>query len=947
MSRRGPISAERVFFAARRVHGDRRSAFVAKVCRENAALRAQVEALLARGDAPSEFARPLTDLWPVAAEAPGTAAWDALSEVRRRRLGAPLGPGARIADRYLVEATMGEGSSGRVYRATDEVTRTVVAVKVLDLEAGDHVGQLQREAATLRWLRVPGVVRLQDDGVDGGRPFIVTDLVEGRPFPGEPASRRWDDVRDTAVGLLETLARIHALGVIHGDLKPANVLVDAGGIPTVLDVGIASGPSIDFGDSETRFAGTPSYMAPERIGGGPATVATDLYAVGVMLHQSLCGDVPHHAANRTEFLDRRRRQPATPIQTRLPDVPADAARMIDALLERDPAKRPPSAYDALDRLEHLRHARPGSPDHPWLGSRTLIDRLVETAREGASLDLWGPSGAGKTRTFEEAEKAVAALGRRTIRLVPAAEPYDSLRPVLGDPAGWFAATPEETQRLVEGRLATLLASGVVLVADPRDRLDRWSAEALDAARPAGTVWRSSRRAFPSAVAVPALRPIDLEPLFTGMNRIFHVPEDAALELHARARGLPGPALEEAASWVRAGLAIWVGDRIRIERSAIVQISATPWLRSVAASADAPTGPATGNSPEILALVAIRGRRATVEFLARALGKPFALVASLVEDLVSRGEIDRLDGGELTMSPGRASAAHATPETRRRLHRLAADALAPGDPDRVGHLIAAGADVEVAPESVAAARTLLRRGRTEAASAAAVEGFRFVRATTASDVTLGLAEIALTAALRLGTRSASENLIRVVARWSNAPNCCTRMAEIARAAIDAIDSNPLAALRRIEAIADRLPAELRLLAESVRVVAGRYATLDDEQAAVARASEWASHVDDPSVHRKVAGWVGWLRYRQGRFDDAAELHLRSAGERTAGNPSRGLAILHAAQAYIDAGRHANAKACARRGPRDRPGGAGAADGGAGASPRRGRDLSSGPRSTPRS
>ena len=414
-----------------------------------------------------------------------------------RDRGPILTAGARLADRYVIESLVGEGSSGRVYRATDEVLRTTVAVKVLDLEAGEELRQLRREAATLRWLRVPGVVNLQDDGVDGGRPYIVTDLVVGAPFPGSPAAPTWASMRDAAVALLETLARIHAQGVIHGDLKPSNVLVDAHGIPTVLDVGIASGPSIEFGAGEDDdfVAGTPSYMAPERIGGAPASVATDLYAVGVMLHEALCGQVPHHATSRTGLFDRRRLEEARPLRELAPDAPPDAARMIDALLARDATRRPASAYDALDLLEHLRHVRPGNPDFPWLGSRALIDRLVEAAREGRSLDVWGPPGAGKTRTLREAARAVEAQGRRVIWVSRAGSIESS-------------AAPTATADAEVLRMLPVVASGTVLVLDDADIASPEALLVAAACRPAGSVWFARDRETPGAVAVPRLNPSD-------------------------------------------------------------------------------------------------------------------------------------------------------------------------------------------------------------------------------------------------------------------------------------------------------------------------------------------------------------------------------------------------------------------------------------------------------
>src|SRR5262249_15194021 len=157
------------------------------------------------------------------------------------------------------------------------------------------------------------------------------------------------------------------------------VLVDAQGVPVVLDVGIASEVEVSEETgrrADERIAGTPSYMAPERIEGAPPSVETDLYAVGVMLYQSLCGEIPHEATPRAVMFARRRSEAVPSVRSRAPDVPNDAAGLIDSLLARDPRQRPASAYDAIDRLERRRPSRPGEPGFRWLGTRDLVDALV-------------------------------------------------------------------------------------------------------------------------------------------------------------------------------------------------------------------------------------------------------------------------------------------------------------------------------------------------------------------------------------------------------------------------------------------------------------------------------------------------------------------------------------------------------------------------------------------
>lgn len=160
-----------------------------------------------------------------------------------------------VAGRYEIGDLLGCGHSGQVFAALDRLSGQEVALKLLcrgrELPA--------REVLALRGLRTPGVVRLLDDGVETGRAFIVMERVHGRAFPGDWKSPTWPDLRDVVISLLDVLARIHRLGLVHLDLKPDNVLVDDQGRVTVLDLGLVAGrdsgtrrPSALAGTSGTR-----------------------------------------------------------------------------------------------------------------------------------------------------------------------------------------------------------------------------------------------------------------------------------------------------------------------------------------------------------------------------------------------------------------------------------------------------------------------------------------------------------------------------------------------------------------------------------------------------------------------------------------------------------------------------------------------------------------------
>ncbi|MDI1448377.1 serine/threonine-protein kinase [Polyangium sp. 6x1] len=268
--------------------------------------------------------------------------------------------GKLLADRYVLMAQLGSGGQGAVWEAEDTRTGERVAVKVLRSVSATCAARAQREIAALRLLRLPGVVRLVDEGLQGDRPFLVTECILGRPFPGVSVPCSWEALEPVLVGLLETLAWIHAAGIVHRDLKPDNVLVGPDQRPVVLDFGLSSlsvaspNPITDAG----QIVGTLSYIAPEQFREQRATARTDLYAVGIMAYLALTGRVPHENRDMCAFVLARLNEPAPNLRTLVPDLPFEVALVLDQLLATDPADRPRSAAEVLERLGRPREALP-------------------------------------------------------------------------------------------------------------------------------------------------------------------------------------------------------------------------------------------------------------------------------------------------------------------------------------------------------------------------------------------------------------------------------------------------------------------------------------------------------------------------------------------------------------------------------------------------------------
>lgn len=309
-----------------------------------------------------------------------------------------------IAGRYTCTAPLGRGAMGEVWRATDRLGGAEVAVKLVPALAKHQQEQVRRELAALRWLRLPGVVQLLDDGRLDGRYFLVMQLVEGEPFLKWTGT--WESVAPAVRELLENLARVHLAGVVHRDLKPANVRLDPNGHPVLLDFGVARGAAI--GGAPGGVEGTPDTMAPEQIRAGACDGRTDLYALGTMLYRWLSGRLPHDGD-----LSLRLSTPAPRLATMSRGVPRAVCEVVDHLLERDPGDRPADALEVLQALgghpppvfaplEHAADAEPlkalfQGPDgflHLQTDAAALLWERTGGRRErvAAELDGWIRSG---------------------------------------------------------------------------------------------------------------------------------------------------------------------------------------------------------------------------------------------------------------------------------------------------------------------------------------------------------------------------------------------------------------------------------------------------------------------------------------------------------------------------------------------------------------------------
>jgi serine/threonine-protein kinase len=256
---------------------------------------------------------------------------------------APDLAGRALDERYELHAVIGEGAFGRVYRGLDRRLARTVAVKVIKpwwAEDSEWVERFEREAQLLARISDPGIVQIFDIGHAEEGPYYVAELVEGEslaerlrrgPLPAAEARR-------IAEQLCHALASAHAQGVVHCDVKPANVLLSTDGVVKVGDFGVAR---LAEGTSQAltaTVAGTPRYMSPEQARGRATTPATDVYSAGVVLYEMLAGEPPFMHGSPVELGLRHLQDEPPPLPT---GVPPTLREVVERALAKDPSERFP------------------------------------------------------------------------------------------------------------------------------------------------------------------------------------------------------------------------------------------------------------------------------------------------------------------------------------------------------------------------------------------------------------------------------------------------------------------------------------------------------------------------------------------------------------------------------------------------------------------------------
>lgn len=289
------------------------------------------------------------------------------SGAERPRRATELGVDRVLDQRYRIIEPIGTGGSSQVYLAQDTALGREVAVKVLDPQAAAD-GTLRKlfvkEARALAQLSHPNIVGVFDVGEVDGLPFIVMEHVTGSTLKQRierTGALPLADVVRLTDGIANGLAFAHSRGIIHADLKPSNILLDQNDEPKICDFGIARTP-MEESESPQLFA-TALYVAPERVEGRPASVASDVYGLGLVLYEMLVGKPPFTSANAAVLLrDHVVRPPVPPSHLR-PSLPKDVDTIVLKALAKDPALRYQKATEIGNAVMATLHAETAAAHH--------------------------------------------------------------------------------------------------------------------------------------------------------------------------------------------------------------------------------------------------------------------------------------------------------------------------------------------------------------------------------------------------------------------------------------------------------------------------------------------------------------------------------------------------------------------------------------------------------
>jgi serine/threonine-protein kinase len=341
--------------------------------------------------------------------------------------------GRRFADlrmgNYEILDRLGAGGMGTVFKARHRRMKRVVALKLLSREvaaSGTLAERFQREVETIARLNHPNIVMAFDADEGEAGPFLVMEFVNGRDLASEVAQGGPRPVADAVDRLLQAargLEYAHAQGIVHRDIKPQNILRDAGGVVKVADLGLARFSAPDSASTANlsltqagTVVGTAEYMSPEQaIDSGQVDHRADVYSLGCTLYFLLTGGAPYQASSIMSMFLKHREAPIPDVRAARPDVPAELEAIFRRMVAKAPADRFQSMTDVVKALEQVQSkvGPAGAPAGPRpVAPAEPVDLLARTAALEAAAAADGP-----TVVLVEPSRTQAGIIRRYLQQI--------------------------------------------------------------------------------------------------------------------------------------------------------------------------------------------------------------------------------------------------------------------------------------------------------------------------------------------------------------------------------------------------------------------------------------------------------------------------------------------------------------------------------------------------